>query len=276
MGVTVPLLESPSILLSNGLGIRPPLKWAGGKRWLVPELLGLWKGHENRRLVEPFCGGLAVCLGLLPQKSLLNDANEHAINFYLHLKKGLKISEELLNDEKFFYEKREEFNNLIRLGKSNSPEAARIFYYLNRTGFNGLCRFNRQGEFNVPFGRYTVINYVSDFTAYKEPFSKWDFTCGDFESVKIRETDFIYADPPYDVDFRQYSKDGFSWDDQERLADWLAKHKGPVILSNQSTPRIKKLYKSLGFKLREIAAPRLINCTGDRTKAIEVLAIKGL
>jgi len=78
------------------------------------------------------------------------------------------------------------------------------------------------------------------------------------------------------VEFRSYSKEGFSWDDQVRLAEWLSQHRGPTILSNQATDRIRRLYNKLGFQLRVIAAPRMINCTGDRSPAKEVLATRGL
>src|SRR5947207_13791191 len=69
----------------------PPLKWAGGKRWQVPVLRPLWQAHAHRRLVEPFCGGLATALGLLPERALLNDLNPHVINFYRWLKRGLHV-----------------------------------------------------------------------------------------------------------------------------------------------------------------------------------------
>ncbi len=82
----------------------------------------------------------------------------------------------------------------------------------------------------------------------------------------------IYADPPYDVEFRQYSAEGFSWEDQERLAVWLTKQNVPAIVSNQATKRIKELYQDLGFQIQELEAPRRISCTGDRTPALEILA----
>src|SRR5689334_2657621 len=80
-----------------GAGVRPPLKWAGGKRWLVPHLRPLWERHRGRRLVEPLCGGLAVTLGLLPERALLNDINPHAINFYRRLKQGLVVDLPMAN-----------------------------------------------------------------------------------------------------------------------------------------------------------------------------------
>ncbi len=254
--------------------MRPPLKWAGGKRWLVPHIARLWWPERWRRLVEPLCGGLAVALSLKPERALLNDANPHLVNFYRWLKRGLKIDLEMANDRELFYRHRARFNQLIREGKEDSAEAAALFYYLNRTGYNGLCRFNRKGEFNVPFGRYKKITYKRDFSEYVAVFSRWEFTCGDFESVKLQADDFVYADPPYDVEFTQYSKDGFSWDDQVRLARALASHPGPVIISNQATERIICLYRELGFEIAILAAPRLISCTGDRTPVKEVLATR--
>lgn len=256
--------------------VRPPLKWAGGKRWLVPHLLSLWRAQSHRRLVEPFCGGLAISLGLSPADALLNDINPHLINFYDWLQRGLRVTLPLDNSRRSFEANRERFNRLIADDQIDSQEAAVLFYYLNRTGFNGLCRFNSSGQFNVPFGHHPNINYTRDFSAYRKSFSDWTFSSQDFESLAVDDEDFIYADPPYDVEFTQYSKEAFTWEDQVRLAEWLADHPGPVVLSNQATPRIVRLYKSLGFKLRYYQAPRRISCNGDRTAAREVLATKNL
>jgi DNA adenine methylase len=256
--------------------LRPPLKWAGGKRWQVPYLRPMWEPHSRRRLVEPFCGGLAVTLGLMPGRALLNDANPHLINFYRWLQRGLRIRLPMSNQEKRFYSHRVRFNLLLSQGQGETSEAAALFYYLNRTGYNGLCRFNSRGGFNVPFGRYAQIGYVSDFKEYREVFREWTFTTGDVESVPLERGDFVYADPPYDVEFRQYSKEGFSWDDQERAAVWLARHRGPVVLVNQATDRIERLYRKLGFTVDYLAGPRRISCTGDRAPAREVMGTRNL
>jgi DNA adenine methylase len=256
--------------------LRPPLKWAGGKRWQVPHLKPLWRKHANRRLVEPFCGGLAVTLGLVPERALLNDINQHVINFYRWLGRGLTIDLQMKNSEKLYYRHRNRFNQFLAEGLEESAEAAALFYFLNRTGYNGLCRFNRKGSFNVPFGRYVRINYTTDFSAYVEVFANWEFTSSDFGEIQLETTDFIYADPPYDVEFTQYAQNGFSWDDQVRTAEQLARHRGPVVLSNQATPRIVKLYEKLGYRLSILEAPRMISCTGDRSRAREVLAVRNL
>jgi DNA adenine methylase len=260
----------------EGVRLRPPLKWAGGKRWLIPHLEPLWEPHRQRRLVEPFCGGLAVSLGLQPDDALLNDINSHLISFYRWLRRGFQIRVAMENDETLYYAHRAAFNRLVAHGRGNGRRAAALFYYLNRTGYNGLCRFNSKGEFNVPFGRYKTIHYPRDFTPYRAVLSRWRFTTGSFDSLNLRPDDFVYADPPYDVEFTSYAKEGFTWADQVRLAEWLVRHPGPVVLSNQATPRIMKLYEDLGFTLRVLSAPRLINSTGDRTPAVEVLALRGL
>jgi DNA adenine methylase len=258
------------------VALPPPLKWAGGKRWQVPFLKEYWARESDRRLVEPFCGGLAVTLGLSPRQSLLNDVNPHLINFYRWLRRGLNISIEMVNSEPQYYAHRKRFNQLLRSGKATTKEAASIFYYLNRTGFNGLCRFNRSGEFNVPFGSYKKINYRRNFQAYRPLLANWDFTIGNFAQLALDPDDFVYADPPYDVEFTQYSKGGFDWEQQIQTAEWLAKHEGPVLLSNQATKRIVNLYRDLGFHLEFVKAPRRISCTGDRTPAGEVLATRNL
>jgi len=267
---------SPVATLEPRPALRPPLKWAGGKRWQVPHIESVWRRHAHRRLVEPFCGGLAIAFGLTPGRALLNDANPHLINFYRWLQRGLQIDIALENDERLYYQHRERFNELYTTGQSATLEAAALFYFLNRTGFNGLCRFNRSGRFNVPFGRYLRIGYRRDFSLYQDVCAGWTFTCEDVESVPLERDDFVYADPPYDVEFTQYAKGGFSWADQERTAVHLAAHGGPVVLVNQCTERIERLYRRLGYELRFLEAPRRISCTGDRSPAREILATRNV
>jgi DNA adenine methylase len=275
-------VASESVVLSlskDAQTLPPPLKWAGGKRWLVPHLLGYWSEHQDRRLAEPFAGGLAVTLGLMPRRALLNDANPHLIAFYRWLQRGLDVAATgitFANDRAVYAHNRTRFNELVRDGKSESAEAAALFYYLNRTGYNGLCRFNARGFFNVPFGRYKQPPYREDFEAYRRLLENYEFTHGDFEKMKVRGGDFIYADPPYDVEFTAYSAGGFGWEDQKRLALWLAKHSGPVVASNQATPRILRLYRKHGFAIRVVDAPRRISCDGNRDDAKEMIAVRNL
>jgi DNA adenine methylase len=226
--------------------------------------------------VEPFCGGLAVALGLQPDRALLNDANPHLVNFYRWLRRGLRIAIPMVNDEALFYRHRDRFNSLIHESMADGEEAAALFYYLNRTGYNGLCRFNSKGEFNVPFGSYKTIAYATSFMEYRDAFSEWEFRHGDFEAIPLERGDFVYADPPYDVEFTAFSQGGFSWDQQQRAARFFSEHRGPVVLVNQATPRIDDLYRGLGYHVRYLEAPRRISCNGDRSPAKEVLATRNL
>lgn len=107
--------------------LEPPLKWAGGKRWLVPRLRELYKPHAHRRLVEPFTGGMAVAIGLIPARALLSDISPHLINLYRHLQNGLTMEREFINDEMHFYAARERFNGLLKEGQHDTQQAAEIF-----------------------------------------------------------------------------------------------------------------------------------------------------
>lgn len=336
-----------ALLMSDDL-LSPPLKWAGGKRWLVPRLRPLLERYPERRLVEPFAGGLSVTFGLRPSGALVNDINPHVINFYRHLQEGLNIREVLLagldtaltrkwraqsegvfaaeqqrrtvksvrdhsrslpyaneaeittdiavqqadsqhrqavhtpgeweNDKPFFYAAREHFNYLISTGERETREAASLFYYLNRTAFNGLCRFNASGQFNVPYGRYASIGYRYHFPEHRAALRPWRLQNGDFtELVVDDESDWLYVDPPYDVAFTGYAEEGFRWRDQERLLNWLSLFSCPVILSNQATERIIALYHAADYRVYRIPVRRKINSAGDKRGPVdEVLAFRGL
>jgi len=215
-----------------------------------------------------------MALGLRAERALLNDINLQLVNFLRCVQAGLTVEIPMDSIETLYYQYRARFNALTAGDDRTSREAASLFYYLNRTGFNGLYRVNRRGEFNVPFGKYSGISYRRDFSAYVPVLANWTFTTGDFAGVSLEPGDFIYADPPYDVEFTTYAEGGFSWDDQVRLVHWLSPHPGPVILVNQATPRIVALYESAGFQLTYVDAPRRISCTGDRTPAREVIATR--
>lgn len=273
----IPSAATPLSTLTHDESLSPPLKWAGGKRWLLPQLRQMARDHHARRLVEPFVGGMAVALGLQPSQALLNDSNPHLINFYEQIRRGLSIPDsDLRNERDFFFAQRARFNRLIEEGTANSAEAAGLFYYLNRTCFNGLCRFNNKGFFNVPFGQYKTISYTRDFSEYRLLFQRWSFTCGDFEKLAIESNDLLYVDPPYDVEFTKYAQEDFTWADQERLVAWLRSLSVPMIVSNQATERIVALYEGAGFTIEKVSAPRRISCTGDREPALEMVAHRNL
>lgn len=256
--------------------LKPILKWVGGKRWLLPTLHKIWPAFSDCTLVEPFTGGMSVALGLQPQQAILNDANPHLINLYMQIKKGLDIKHRFKNQESYYYKMRSKFNHLTSIKNYKTKEAASIFYYLIKTGFNGLCRFNNNGEFNVPFGLHRVINYHKSFVDYKNLFKNWSFYSKDFEKLKLKGNEFLYLDPPYDVEFTKYHSKDFTIDDQKRLAIWLDRHNGPMIASNQATKRMLELYRDFNFEVYTINAPRRVSCTGDRKPALEMLAFKNI
>jgi DNA adenine methylase len=258
------------------LSLMPALKWAGGKVWQRPRILPFWLAHAHRRLVEPCCGALGMTLGLQPTRALLNDSNPHLVNFHTWVQRGLTIDLVMQNDERLYYASRDRFNALVAGPERTNREAASLFYFLNQTGFNGLCRFNKQGQFNVPFGERATVTYRRDFSDYQVVYAPWTFTTGDFEQVLLEPEDFVYFDPPYDTDFTEYAPDGFSWEDQVRLVTWLRPHPGPVVLCNQATARIVALYQGAGFHLDFVDAPRRISCTGDRRPAAEIIATRNL
>lgn len=251
--------------------LRPILKWAGGKRWLATHVAHLYEPYRDRRLVEPFCGGLSIALHLRPRRALLADINPHLINFYRQVQLGLKIDEFPRTTERAFYESRDEFNKIVKAGGQDTPEAAVLFYYLNRTCYNGLCRFNKGGGFNVPYGFYKRPQLQKTFDEYRKAFAQWEFRACSFRDLLPEGNDFLYVDPPYHVTFSQYSKEGFSWRDQRAVAERYAAHPGPVVLSNSKTAHISRLYRKNGYSLVDRHGPRMISCDGDRTRAKEVV-----
>lgn len=261
--------------MSENGSLTPMLKWAGGKRYLAPRIAELYKQSKRKLYVEPFCGGMAVALEIAPSVAYLNDVNPHLINFYRQVRRGLHFTIEMRYNEALYYDHRDRFNQLIRDQKQDTVEAAELFYYLNRTCFNGLCRFNKSGFFNVPFGEYTTVNYASDFDTHTKLLKNWTFQSDDFALTQVAHEDFMYVDPPYDVVFTTYSAGGFKWEDQVRLHTWLLEHPGPTVVSNQATERIIDLY-SKEFKIELISAPRRISRTGDRTPAQEMFATRNL
>jgi DNA adenine methylase len=181
------------------------------------------------------------------------------------------------NTSESYYASRDEFNRLIQTNLWNTAKAAQLWYYMNRTCYNGLCRFSsRYGEkFNSPYGKYKNIKYVKNFSSVKAAIERWTLVSLDFSKIVTVEGDLIYADPPYDTEFTKYTAQDFKWDDQLRLVEYLCNSGQKIVASNQATDRIVDLYKSHGFDYKILDAPRRISCNGDRTPAREILAWKG-
>lgn len=267
---------------------QPFLKWAGGKRQLLPEIRQYVPKKINT-YYEPFIGAGAVLFDIQPKKAVINDINIELVNVYEMIKNHAdELIEDLRkheNDKDYFYEIRDldrkpEYKNL-----SPIERASRIIY-LNKTCFNGLFRVNSQGQFNVPFGKYKNPQIVNEVVvrAVHNYLSSNDVQImnEDFEAVveNAKKGDFVYFDPPYDPvsdtsSFTGYSLDGFNKDDQRRLKYLfveLDKKGVNVMLSNSATDFIKELYE--GFNIQIVSASRNINSKASgRGKIDEVLVM---
>ena len=166
-------------------------------------------------------------------------------------------------------------DDVLTIGKSGDPDnidpavtVTNNSWTASYPAYERLVRFNG--------GSTDIAPEVAKSWTTSADMLTWTFTLGDVAQVPIEPDDFVYADPPYDVDFTHYSTGGFGWEDQERTAELLSRHRGPVILVNQATPRIERLYRSFGFAVSHLDAPRRISCNGDRTPAREVIATRHL
>ena len=268
--------------------LQPFLKWAGGKRQLLPYIREQVPARFNRYF-EPFIGGGAVLFDLQPTKANINDANAELTNCYQVIKdKPDELLEHIVtheNTEEYYYKLRGLDREPGFKDLSDVERASRIIF-LNKTCFNGLFRVNSRGQFNVPFGNYTnpliadkaVIKAVSNYLKKHDV----QITTDDFADAvaSAGKDDFVYFDPPYDpisdtASFTGYNLDKFDRAEQKRLkevADDLTRRKCKVLISNSNTDFIRDLYKDDYFIIDVVYANRNINAVGTgRGKVTEVL-----
>ena len=270
--------------------VAPFLKWVGGKRQIIPEILShLPKNISSLNYCEPFIGGGALLFHLEPKRAIINDYNDELINVYKVIKNNL---EELLidlkkhqNTSEYFYQIRSIDRQPLFDELTNVQHASRIIY-LNKTCFNGLYRVNSLGEFNSPFGRYTNPNIVNEpvLRAVSKYLNSSDITIlnGDYEKVlnSLTADTFVYLDPPYhpiseSSNFTGYVQGGWTEKHQIRLkkaCDDLDKKGVKFLLSNSSAPFIKELYSE--YNIHSINANRSINSISKKRGQIEELLIK--
>jgi DNA adenine methylase len=273
-------------------GIKPYLKWAGGKRQLLAAIKNCLPGDiQQYTYYEPFVGAGAVFFGLQPGKAVINDCNAQLILTYAAIKEDVEELIALLkrhrskNDKEYFYEirnldrKEKEFQQLTRVEK-----AARLIF-LNKTCFNGLYRVNSRGFFNVPYGRYknpgiceeALLRRISEYLNAGEIVIMND----DFEQALMTADNnaFIYFDPPYHsperTNFTGYQADGFDEGEQERLRNVMiamTSRGSKCLLSNSDTAYIRGLYNCDFFDILSVQAKRHINSdSGGRGSVNEVL-----
>lgn len=268
--------------------VRPFLKWAGGKRQLIPELIKHMPAKYNK-YYEPFVGGGALLFALQPKKAVISDSNPELIGCYTVIRDSLdELIEDLRhhrNEEGYFYQVREWDRKDSFKSKTPVQKASRIIF-LNKTCYNGLFRVNSQGQFNAPFGRYknpnildeavlkAVSSYLNDAQVeiLNQDFSKTVATA--------RKNDFIYFDPPYDpvsntASFTGYDINGFNKDEQKRLKnifDVLADKGCKVMLSNAYTDFIRELYQD--YQCIRVKAARAINSKASRRGKVDEILVK--
>ena len=275
--------------IKKSLLITPVLKWAGGKRKLLQDII---KHIPDKFSIyyEPFLGGGAVFFSLQPSNAVVNDINDELINVYTAIRDNV---EELIvdlkrhkNEKDYFYKIRAKDRDKDEYNKLSSIKKASRIIYLNKTCYNGLFRVNQQGEFNAPFGRYKNPNIVNEKVLRKASdfFNKGNiiFKCGDFEeAVKgIKMDDFVYFDPPYNpvsdsANFTGYDRGGFGKAEQERLknlCDKLNKKGAKFLLSNSATEFIIDLYRD--YNITIVQASRAINSKGDKRGKVDEVLVK--
>ena len=265
---------------------RPFLKWAGGKTQVVKDLLNRIP-TSIRAYHEPFVGGGAFFFKLYREgkirRAYISDLNPELMDAYIavrdQVERVIDILAEFPHDKDFYYRLRSSDPWKMEL-----PLRAARMIYLNKTGYNGLYRVNRQGKYNVPFGRYKnpVFCDPENLRAVSFTLRDVDISCMPFEQVleNVQAGDFVYFDPPYvplskTAHFTAYHADGFGYEDQVRLRDVclaLDVKKVFFMLSNSAITVVRKLYSHPGFIFDEILANRAINRNGSgRGKLPELL-----
>ena len=269
---------------------KPFVKWVGGKRQLLRQFreLNLYPPDcfdpELNTYFEPFVGGGAVFFDLLPKRAELSDVNKELVITYNIIKNDvdglIKSLKKHIHDKEYYLKIRAQNVNEL-----SDTEVASRFIFLNRTGFNGMYRVNKSGQFNVPFGRYKnpLICDEDNLRKVSEALKEVAITCQDYKEVlkTAKRGDFIYFDPPYypinsTSSFTAYTAEGFLEKEQIELRNTFVKlHKRGcfVMLSNSDTSFINELYSGLeGVSINKIIAGRAINSKGSkRGKINEVL-----
>lgn len=270
--------------------VKPLVKWAGGKRQLLPHIHAALPAGTPRRYYEPFIGGGAVLFSLTPAAARVNDLNSELINLYEVVREGVDELISLVstypNDADFFYQLRAVDRDAERFAALSATERAARTLYLNKTCYNGLYRVNSTGQFNAPFGRYKnpTICDADTLRGVHQYFRNNDitFTQGDFAAAVAGagEGDFVYFDPPYDPvnvtsSFTGYQKGGFDRAEQERLkavCDDLDARGAKFLLSNSATEFIRDLYTD--FSIDTVAATRAINSVGSRRGKVDEVLVR--
>ena len=269
--------------------VSPVLKWVGGKRQLLDEILPLLPGRISS-YCEPFLGGGAVLFARQPEHAIVNDLNGDLMLVYEVIRDDVQALVDSLrqheNTPEYFYRLRDLDRDKEAYRKLSRLEKASRMIYLNKTCFNGLFRVNASGEFNTPFGRYKRPNIVNEpvLRAVSAYLSSADIRLysEDFAATLQRVPDggFVYLDPPYDpvsdtASFTGYNKSGFGREEQIRLkecCDALSRRGVNFLLSNSPTDFIRELYGK--YFIQTVYAKRAVNSDAGKRGAVQEVLIR--
>lgn len=263
---------------------RPIIKWAGGKRQLLPELLKRMPLSYNKYF-EPFIGGGALFFELSPSNAYISDINPELVNLYRVVRDNV---EELIADLSSHENSLEYFTQIREIDRDSTystlckVKRASRFIYLNKTCFNGLYRVNKKGYFNVPFGQYSNPKFLDRDALYAASSSLQNvqIECASFENILnyVSTGDFVYLDPPYiplstTASFTSYAKEDFGMNEQialKELCDKLNALGVNFMLSNSDTEQSNELYKN--YNIEKLYASRFINSkSSGRGKISEIV-----
>lgn len=291
--------------------MKPFVKWVGGKRQLLPELRKHYPFSiypKITKYAEPFVGGGAVLWDVLSthpsiKEVYISDMNSELINVYRcirhHIHPLIAILATMEKEftsldkegrKKYYYQKRDWYNQLHKRQEEDSILQAALFICLNKTGFNGLYRVNQKDEYNVPIGysKHPVICDTENLYALTKMLQRLTIVSGDYQDSLqfIDENTFVYLDPPYKpltatAAFTAYTKDGFTDDEQESLAKYvhaLDNHGAKFLLSNSDPTNIDptntyfdRLYEP--YNIDRVQANRMVNSDASKRGKISELLI---
>lgn len=273
--------------MSNS-SVAPFVKWAGGKRQLLPQIKERMPEKYNSYF-EPFVGGGAVIFELLPTNALINDINKALINAYRQICNApeaflaaVKQLDEAMREDgkKYYYSLREHYNDKLMKAEYD-VELAALFVFINKHCFNGLYRVNGKGLFNVPYNnsRRTSVDesIIMEVSRYLQGITIMD---GDFEEAceGAGQGDFVFIDSPYaplnPTSFESYTKEGFDIESHRRLSnlfDKLTNRGCYCMLTNHNTELINELYSGKGYRRDVVSVKRMINSDASKRVGEEII-----
>ena len=238
-------LPKKKLIIKNRLPLKPLFKWSGGKtdelEKILPHVPKIYKYY-----CEPFVGGGALLFHLNPLKSIITDVHQELVDFYKSIKDGknkeiIEFLENNPNSEEDYYNVRD--NMVI----NNSLDNAKRFYYLRKTCYRGMLRYNKKGKFNIPYGRYKTYNYdILKNDDYFKLLRNSIIECKDFSYIFENfndENNFMFLDPPYDSEFTDYGYCQFGKDEHKKLAELFKTTNIKCLMVIGKTDFIVDLYK---------------------------------